>query len=270
VRTGSVELAVLEAGAGGRPLLFVHGFGGAKEDFGDGVELLAAEGWHVLAPDLRGHGASDHPDGRDSYSLELFTDDVLALADAVGWVRFVLIGHSMGGMVAQLAALRAPERVSGLVLMGTSHAEPEAISPGLLDFGRQIVDQGGVELLVSVQRQMEDDLGTPSHRRLLAERPGYREYNEAKTLASSPDMWLALVDEMFRQPDRLERLARLDVPALVLVGAEDESFLGPCRRLAEAMPRARLVVFPDAGHLPQFEAPDAWWSALRSFLEELA
>ena len=265
-----MDLEVLEAGPGGRPLLLVHGFGGAKEDFGDGVELLAGEGWHVLAPDLRGHGGSDHPEGRGSYSLELFADDVEALLAAVGWERFVLVGHSMGGMVAQLVALRAPERLAGLVLMGTSHAAPEAISPGLVDLGRQIVDQGGMELLVAVQRQMEDDLGTPSHRRLLAERPGYREFNEAKTLASSPDMWLALVDEMFRQPDRLERLAELEVPTLVLVGVEDESFLGPCRRLAEAMPNARLVVFPDAGPLPQLEPADACWSALRRFLEDLA
>ena len=262
--------AALEAGAGGRSLLLVHGFGGAKEDFADAVDGLAAEGWHVLAPDLRGHGGTDQPEGRASYSLELFADDVLALADAMGWERFVLLGHSMGGMVAQVVALRSPERVVGLVLMGTSHAAPEAISPGLVELGRQIVHQGGMELLVAVQRQMEGDLGTPSHRRLLTERPGYREFNEAKTLASSSDMWLALVEEMFAQPDRLEPLSALDVPTLVLVGAQDESFLGPCRRLAEAMPSARLVVFPDAGHLPQFEAADACWSELRRFLEELA
>ncbi|MDP9071725.1 MAG: alpha/beta hydrolase [Actinomycetota bacterium] len=259
----------LEAGAGGRPLLLVHGFGGAKEDFADALDALAAEGWHVLAPDLRGHGGSDQPEGRESYSLELFTDDVLGLAAAVGWERFALLGHSMGGMVAQLVALRSPERVVGLVLMSTSHAAPEAISPGLVELGRQIVHQGGMELLVAVQRQMEGELGTPSHRRLLAERPGYREFNEAKTLASSSDMWLALVEEMFAQPDRLKALSGLDVPTLILVGAEDESFLGPCQRLAEAMPGARLVVFPDAGHLPQFEAPNAWWSALSGFLDEV-
>jgi pimeloyl-ACP methyl ester carboxylesterase len=270
LQAGGLGFEVLEAGAGGRPLLAVHGFTGAKEDFGDLVHRLAAAGWHVLAPDLRGHGGSDHPAGRSSYTLELFADDVLGLADAVGWERFVLVGHSMGGMVAQLVALHCPERVLGLVLMDTSPGAPDGYSPELVDLGRQIVGQGGMELLVSVQRQMEDDLGTPAHRRLLAERPGYRERNEGKALAASPDMWLALVDEMFAQPDREETLAKLAVPTLVLVGEQDDAFLQPSRRLAGLVPGARLVVVADAGHLPQFEAPEACWSALRAFLDELA
>ena len=61
VRTGDVSLEIAEAGAGGRPLLMVHGFTGAKEDFADFFDRLAERGWHVVAPDLRGHGASDHP-----------------------------------------------------------------------------------------------------------------------------------------------------------------------------------------------------------------
>ena len=269
VPVGEVELEVLEAGAGGRPLLAVHGFTGAKEDFADAPERLAAEGWHVVAPDLRGHGASDHPEGRASYSLDRFTSDMVDLVDALGWGRFVLVGHSMGGMVAQLVALRRPERVRALALLNTSPGPPEGYAPELVDLARQLVTQGGMALLVDVQRQMESDLGSPAHRRLLAERAGYREFNYAKTLAASPDMWLALVDEMFTQPDRSEALAALEVPPLVLVGEQDDAFFGPSKRLAEAVPGARLVVVADAGHLPQFEAPDAWWSAFGGFLQDL-
>lgn len=269
VPVGEVELEVLEAGAGGRPLLAVHGFTGAKEDFADAPERLAAEGWHVVAPDLRGHGASDHPEGRASYSLDRFTSDMVDLVDALGWGRFVLVGHSMGGMVAQLVALRRPERVRALALLNTSPGPPEGYAPELVDLARQLVTQGGMALLVDVQRQMESDLGSPAHRRLLAERTGYREFNYAKTLAASPDMWLALVDEMFTQPDRSEALAALEVPTLVLVGEQDDAFFGPSKRLAEAVPGARLVVVADAGHLPQFEAPDAWWSAFGGFLQDL-
>ena len=269
VRAGDVELEVLEEGAGGRPLLAVHGFTGAKEDFADAPERLAADGWHVVAPDLRGHGGSDHPEGRSSYSLDRFTSDMSALVDALGWERFVLVGHSMGGMVAQLLALRAPARVRALALLNTGPGPPEGYAPGLVDLGRQLVTQGGMPLLVDVQRQMESDLGSPAHRRLLAERAGYREFNYAKTLAASPDMWLALVDEMFTQPDRSEALAALAVPTLVLVGEQDDAFLGPSKRLGEALPGARLVVIADAGHLPQFEAPEEWWSALHGFLSEL-
>ena len=260
--------AALEAGAGGRPLLLVHGFGGAKEDFADAVDGLAAEGWHVLAPDLRGHGGTDQPEGRASYSLELFADDVLALADAMGWERFVLLGHSMGGMVAQMVALRVPERLRALVLMNTSHAAPDGFAPGLLDLGKEVVRQGGLELLVSVRQQMEGDDPT-AHKRLVEQDPEYAKFNEAKTLACSPAMWVAMVDEMFAQPDRLEALSGLAVPTLVVVGEQDDSFRAQSERIGTTIPGARLVVIPDAAHLPQFEATERWWAALTEFLDGL-
>src|SRR3954452_10231452 len=81
VSVNGLQLAIAEAGEGGRPLLLVHGFTGAKEDFTDFLEPLAELGWHAVAVDNRGHGASDKPAGVDSYSLELFTEDTLALAD---------------------------------------------------------------------------------------------------------------------------------------------------------------------------------------------
>src|SRR3954465_6875076 len=69
VGVGPVELEVLEAGEGGGPLLLVHGFTGAKEDFADHVDDLAAAGWHVVAPDQRGHGRSDAPADEAAYDL---------------------------------------------------------------------------------------------------------------------------------------------------------------------------------------------------------
>ena len=119
VRVGDVSLEIAEAGAGGHPLLMVHGFTGAKEDFTDWFDQLVERGWHVVAPDLRGHGASADPPRPQDYSLALFEADVLALADDLGWDRFVLLGHSMGGMISQEIALHQPGRLDGLVLMDT-------------------------------------------------------------------------------------------------------------------------------------------------------
>ena len=269
LQANGVELTILEAGAGGRPILLVHGFTGAKEDFEPAVEPLAAAGWHVVAPDLRGHGVSDHPPGQESYSFELFTADVVALADALEWDRFVLVGHSMGGMVAQLVALEVPERLRGLVLMNTSHGPPDGYNPVALDLGRDLVRQGGMELLVAVRREIDKSAEPPAHQRLVDEKPDYRDFHEGKTLAASPDMWLAMVDEMFAQPDRLEALAGLDVPTLVVVGDQDASFRAQSERIGQTVPGARLVVIPGAGHLPQFETPDEWWAALESFLDDL-
>ena len=96
---------------GGRPLMLVHGFTGAKEDFSDFLLRLAERGWHVVAPDLRGHGASDKPDDEGAYALPIFAGDVFALADTLGWSSFTLLGHSMGGMIAQHMLLAAPDRI---------------------------------------------------------------------------------------------------------------------------------------------------------------
>ena len=268
VATG-VELAVLEAGEGGRPLLLVHGFTGAKEDFGDCLELLAALGWHVVAPDNRGHGASTQPDDEDAYSLRMFSADTLALADQLGWDRFVVLGHSMGGMVAQHLALDAPERVRALVLMDTGHGPVEGLDPEQVALGQQVVREGGLPLLVELQRDREGVLDTPANLRLVRERPGYAEWGERKTLACSQAMWLAMARELLECDDRLERLAQVAAPTLVVVGEQDGPFVAASERMAKTIPGARLTVVPDAGHCPQFENPDAWWAALTGFLKEV-
>ena len=269
VGAGAVGLEVAEAGAGGRPLLVVHGFSGAKEDFADHLDRLGAAGWHVVAPDLRGHGNSDHPAGEDAYRFELFADDLLALADALGWDRFALLGHSMGGMVAQFVALEAPRRVRALVLMDTSSGPPEGIEPDQVEVGAAVVREHGMAVLCELQEaQAESDpLATPASVRLRLERPELAEHGRRNTLASSPDMWLSMTTKMLGQDDRLDRLASLDVPTLVIVGEQDRPFVGSSERMAKAIPGARLAVIPDAGHSPQVENPEPWWDALVGFLE---
>lgn len=266
-----IELARLEAGAGGRPLLLVHGFTGAKEDFGDWIGPLAERGWHVVAPDLRGHGKSDHPEKETDYALSIFTADLVDLVDRLGWDRFVLLGHSMGGMIAQhLATSTAGARLDGLVLMDTSHGPPEGLDPDLIETGRQIVLDGGMPLLVDILRRTEDGpLSSPADLRVRAERPGYVEWTEQKLLESSPAMWRAMTTEMVTQADRLEQLRALDLPTLVIVGEQDTGFVAASERMAKTIPGAKLAVIPDGGHSPQFEAPDAWWQALTSFLDSL-
>ncbi|MBW3613894.1 MAG: alpha/beta hydrolase [Actinobacteria bacterium] len=261
-------VALLEAGGPpARPLLLVHGFTGAKEDFAEHLDALAATGWHCVAPDLRGHGGSDHPPGVTSYGLRIFAADILGLADALGWARFTLLGHSMGGMVAQHIALDAPDRLERLVLMDTSHGAPDGIDPALVELGKAVVAQGGMPLLVEATRAQEGGLFTPAHMRLLSTRPGYREFAEGKSLACSADMWTAMVDEFLHQPDRLQALAGLRLPTLVVVGEQDASFLDHSRRMAGAIPDAKLAVIADAGHSPQFENPTGWFEAVVAFLD---
>jgi pimeloyl-ACP methyl ester carboxylesterase len=272
VPLGPVRLTIAEAGEGGRPLLLVHGFTGAKEDFSDFLDPLAERGWHAVAPDLRGHGASDHPASEDEYSLERFTADLLALAEGLSWDRFVLLGHSMGGMIAQHVLLADPRRVTALVLMDTTHGPVDWIDPDSIAVGASAVRDGGMPELVELQNALResDPLATPSFLRLLREKPGYAEFCDAKLLACAPAMWLAMAPALLAQPDRLDRLADVAVPTLVLAGEEDTPFVVHSERMAKTIRDARLVIIPRAGHSPQFENPAAWWDAMTAFLDELA
>jgi len=268
LKAGDVELEVLESGSGGRPLLVLHGFCGAKENYDEVIGPLARAGWHVVVPDQRGHGASSHPEGEGSYGFGYFVSDALALADTLGWDRFVLLGHSMGGMTAQMLALEHPERVAALILMDTAHARLE-IDAELVDAGRQMVEAKGLAALVEAMSSVEDPLATEAHKRLVAERHGYQELLDAQTLACSAEMWVAMTRAMFGAEDRLDDLRTLAVPTLVVVGEQDRPFLGPSRRMAEAIPGARLEALAGAGHSPQLEAPEALLGALTGFLRNL-
>jgi pimeloyl-ACP methyl ester carboxylesterase len=263
---GPLELAVAEAGEGGRPLLLVHGFTGAKEDFTDWLDRLAEEGWHVVAPDQRGHGDSPKPDHDGAYSFDVFALDLVGLLDALGWERAVVLGHSMGGMVVQTAILRWPERFAGLVLMDTSHRAMRGVDPEVIDAAAALALEQGMGAVLEVQAALGGAMA-PAAARVLAERPGYLEFGDRKMLASAPSMYGAMLRAITAtELDRLDGLRSVAVPTLVIVGEQDAPFVNASRRMAEAIPGAELAVIPDAAHSPQFEAPDAWWAALSGFL----
>ncbi len=272
VDLGDVRLSIAEAGVGLRPLLLVHGFTGAKEDFTPWLDRLADAGWHAVAPDLRGHGASSKPAADAAYSFEILADDVLRLADALGWEQFALLGHSMGGMVAQFMALKAAARTDALILMDTSHGPLDNLDPDLIQAAVAIVRARGMDGLAQVMAERDGPLETPAHRRLVAEQPGYAEFEDRKFRATSPALYAAMVSEFVTTADRLDRLRDLpeSLPVFVIVGEQDQPFLGPSQRMAAAVGRGALAIIPNAGHCPQFENPDAWWDALAGFLAKIS
>ena len=268
---GPHDLVVAEAGEGGRPLLLVHGFTGAKEDFTDWLDRLADLGWHAVAPDQRGHGESPKPDHAGAYSFEVFAADLLALLDALGWSSAVVLGHSMGGMVVQTAAIAAPERFAGIVLMDTSHRALKGVDPDLVEAAVDLAVGQGMGALLATQAAL-GGMQPPAAQRVLDTRPGYAEFGDRKLLASAPAMYAAMlraITDPTNPVDRLEALRAITVPALVLVGEQDTPFLKPSQRMADAIPGARLAVIPDAAHSPQFENEQAWWEALEAFLNDL-
>ncbi len=263
VTDDGVGLEVLERGTG-PTLVLVHGFGGAKEDFADQLDALASR-HHLVTFDHRGHGASDSPSDPTSYSLDRLALDTVAVADAVGADQFRLLGHSMGGMVARRVVLASPERVEALVLMDTSPGPVPGIDGELVEMAAVIALNEGMGELKRIMDAFQP-LATPAYARLLAERPGYQEFNDRKWEALSAVMWAAMGREIRDQPDELAALAVVTCPTLVIVGDQDEPFFGVSHQMAATIPGAELAVIPDAGHSPQFENPAVWLGALERFL----
>jgi pimeloyl-ACP methyl ester carboxylesterase len=187
------------------------------------------------------------------------------VADAVGLDTFRLLGHSMGVMVARGVALRHRARVDALVMMDTCAGPIPGFDPELMELGARIaLEQGKDELraVLDLTRTLE----TPAYERLLAQRPGYQEFQDAKWEALSHVMWAVMARAMARQPDDLDAMRALECPVLVVVGEQDEPFLVASKAMADAIDGAALAVIEDAGHSPQFENPQAWSAVLRDFL----
>lgn len=266
-----LDLVVAEAGVGGRPLLLVHGFTGAKEDFRDVVGPLADAGHWVVAPDLRGHGASAQPASEGAYGFDRFAADLHGLVDVLGWDSFDLLGHSMGGMVVQVVATERPAAIRRLILMDTATGGVDGSEGGsaenadLMRLGVELCRADGIEAIHAVLEMGDKPLETPAHGRL-TEVPGWKEWEAEKFLACSPHMWCAMVEQFLTAEDRMDSLRDLPMPVLVLVGEQDRPFLKVSAAMSDAIADSRLVVVPDAGHSPQFENPQHWYAAVTEFL----
>lgn len=261
-----VGLAVDVAGEG-PGLVLLHGLGGAREDFADHLPRLARDHTVVIF-DHRGHGESDKPTDHAAYSFDRLEADTLAVADAAGLGSFRLLGHSMGGMVARRVALHAPSRVEALVMMDTWAGPIPGFDPALVDIACDVAFNQGKQALKELMDYVSF-LETPAHQRLLAARPDYVDIETRRWAGLSEIAWGVLARGVADQTDDLPAMVALHCPLLVLVGAEDEAFLGTSRAMAEAIPGAELVTIPNAGHSPQVENPDAWIGAITGFLSAL-
>lgn len=268
VEANGIRMAYAESGEGADVVLLVHGFTGAKEDFSDHLDPLAGLGWRVIAPDLRGHGETSRPPGTDRYSFDLMRADLEAFIDALGLERIVLLGHSMGGIVAQHVACRDTDRLRGLVLMDTTHG-PSGIDPDLVEAGIALVRDEGIDALADLLALAPGVNSTAAHQRLIGERDGFAQFGDRKLRSVSGDMFQAMARQLLDRSSELESLTSVSLPTLVMVGELDEPFVQPSRDLAVTIESARLVEIPDAGHNPQFEAPELWLDAMTSFLEVL-
>jgi pimeloyl-ACP methyl ester carboxylesterase len=245
----------------GTPVVLLHAFPLDSRMWLPQVEALG--GYQVLVPDLRGFGAARAMAG-DTSPIELLADDVASLLDDRRLERVVLCGLSMGGYVALAFAGRHPERLGGLVLLDTkAGADSEAARAERLAIADRVLVEGvGFMPEVMLPRL----LGETSRR----ERPEVVEQVTETILDQDPRGIAAAQRGMAERPDATASLADIEVPTLVIVGAEDElTGPGEARTIAEAVRDARLVQVPGAGHLVNLEQAAPVNEALLDFLAPL-
>jgi pimeloyl-ACP methyl ester carboxylesterase len=223
--------------------------------WGRQVAALAA-GYRVIAPDLRGFGASEL--GSSSTSLDQYADDLAALLDHLKLDRIAVVGLSMGGYISFAMLRRHRARIGELILADTrAGADTEEARQGREKNARLVEDQG----LGALADQMLPKLlsgGAPA-----ALRDEVRHMIEA----NQPAGIAAALRAMAARPDSTPLLATIDVPALIVVGSEDA--LTPpseSRAMQAAIAGSKLVEVPGAGHISNLEAPEAFTEAVEKFL----
>lgn len=245
-----------EAGdpSSGVPLVLLHGFTGGRDDFEDVLGALARDR-RVLAVDLPGHGGSAGSDDASAYGLSALADWVLRFADATGCGDLHLLGHSLGGLLAQRVAALASERLASLVLMDTGlGALREDAAARVVRVAVAARDEGPEAALAE---SLDGDEPDPVERRWLLER--FRQLNPAAVVGGARGLVNAVPLGAF--------LRGIDVPVLVVHGEHDETWtLAEQRLLAATVAGAEHVVVPRAAHSPQRENPEVWLAAVRGFL----
>lgn len=271
VRVGDFDVTYLAAGPedATETVLLLHGFGAWAEVVWQRTLPALATRYRVIAPDLIGFGLSSKP-GRTFFEaqdpLESEARFLAALMDALGIARATLVGSSFGGGVALRMAILAPERVERLVLVGsmglgrTIHYAYKALA--LPYVGPRLAAPDRARLrrmwraLVADPSQVTDEV-VERNFELLSE-PGAADALLAARVG---------VDPIGQKLRLLDHCAEVTQPTLVLWGAKDRVFpVRHARRGARAIPGAKLVVLPNVGHIPPFEAPEAFNDALLRFL----
>lgn len=130
VETNGVRLRVVEAGDRGAPVVVLaHGFPELAYSWRHQIPVLAAAGYHVLAPDQRGYGGSSRPEAIDAYNIRELTTDIVGLLDDVGAERAVWIGHDWGGPVVWHAPLLHPDRVAAVAALSVPATPRSQVAP---------------------------------------------------------------------------------------------------------------------------------------------
>jgi 3-oxoadipate enol-lactonase/4-carboxymuconolactone decarboxylase len=253
IRANDLAIHVQQSGPPGAPvLLLIHSLGTNLHVWDAQADALQRS-FRVVRADLRGHGLTTVTPG--PYSIAQMAQDMLAVLDAVGASTAHVAGLSIGGLVAQSIAHQAPERVTSLILCDTAMAIPPP--------------EGWHTRAATVRAQGMAAIAEPVMARWIT--PAFADSEAAAglrtmLLRTDPEGYAGAA-EAIAAADLTADTHSLRLPTLVIVGDQDlATAVASAEALAAAIPGARLVVLPDAAHIPTVEHPGAVSEAIAAFL----
>jgi epoxide hydrolase 4 len=276
IPTNGIRLHVVQSGPASGPLvLLLHGFPEFWYGWRHQLPALAAAGYRVWAPDLRGYNESEKPQGIAAYRLEVLAADIIGLMDAAGQEQACLVGHDWGGVITWWIAIHAPQRLQQMVVINAPHGaamrqqlrrhpaqwlRSAYVGWFQLPWLPELVTRvGRGRLLVrALQQSSRPGTFTP------ADLERYREaWFQPQALRAMLNWYRALL----RRPPQRPTSGPVTVPTLLLWGANDR-FLG--REMAHASleqcQQGQLVMFEEATHWVHHEQSVRVNALLETFL----
>ena len=255
-----------ETAGKGIPLVMIHA-GVADSRQWNNEFTYFAQSYQVIRYDMRGYGKSEPVDGEFSHM-----SDLVSLLDALEiHGPLILMGCSMGGGMAMDFALTHPARAKALIMVGAgpSGLELDVATPSKFTDAEKAFEAGDLDLVAEIETQIWFDgmHRTPEQvnqamRKLLYEMNRIALSHEVKQLGKRlPNT----------QTPAFDRLANLDIPVLVIVGAHDTPYiLAAADYMTEKIQSARKVIIEDAAHLPNMDQPDEFQGIVKDFLGSLS
>jgi len=237
-----ISLNYVESGnPDGNPVLFIHGFPDSWNSFRLVLNRLDPK-FHAFSVDLRGFGDSDRP--ASGYTITDFAKDAVEFLDSLKLKKTVIVGHSMGSFIAQTIALRFPERVDKLVLIGSAaSAWKNPVIDEVLSEVNKLKDPIDKDFVTEFQKgTIHGDVSVDFFNSVISE-----------SLKAPAFVWKQSLTGLAYENHQNE-LGGIKQPALIVWGAYDSIFtMGDQTNLLSALPRAALKVYKNSGHSPNWD-----------------
>jgi pimeloyl-ACP methyl ester carboxylesterase len=256
-RIDGVTLSYTSYGEG-KSMLFIHGYTDCSKFWASQLQLFSRN-YRTTALDLRGHGNSDM--GEKDFTLETLSRDTFSFLQRINAGSTIVIGHSMGGMVAQQLCISHPRSVRALVLCSTASS------------GEEMRDAGGFDCVAAeeeIKRDGFEKFVRNSARFLFARGTDQKivDYAISEELKTNVDAAMSSLRAMWEW-DARDSISRIAVPTLIVVGDQDQATPITCSRsLNKKILGSRLQILPECGHMVALEKPEELGEAIRAFLHE--